>query len=491
MYPSENECKAFLQEGKFKRIPLCHEIMADEFTTVQLLRILSEKSRHSFILESAENNKPWSRYSFLGFDPTMEITCIDGEMVVKTGEKILLSEKGKKPKEIIRKIMADYTSPKLKDLPPFTGGLVGYFSYEYMKYEEPKLNLAHKENGDFKDLDLMLFNDLIVFDHYKQKILLITGISLEDYPSSYEQGKEKLLSLEKLLKEGKKKSFAPLHITKPLSPEKSKKEYETMVEKAKHHIHEGDIFQVVLSNPLLGEAEGNLFDLYRTLRVTNPSPYMFYFQSDAIEIAGSSPETLVKLEDGTLYTYPLAGTRKRGATQEEDEKLKKELLADEKELSEHNMLVDLGRNDIGKISEIGSVKVSRYQDVLFFSHVMHIGSTVEGTISAEKDALDAIDAILPAGTLSGAPKIRACEIIHQLEGRKRGIYGGAVGYLDFSGNMDTAIGIRLCYKKGKTLCVQSGAGIVADSIPENEYNECLNKAKALTEALSKAEGGNL
>lgn len=262
-----------------------------------------------------------------------------------------------------------------------------------------------------------------------------------------------------------------------------------MVEHAKHHIFEGDIFQVVLSNPLTAKATGNLFDVYRTLRVLNPSPYMFYFVSDDVEIAGASPETLAKLEDGTLYTFPLAGTRPRGKTEDEDRQLEKELLADEKEIAEHNMLVDLGRNDLGRVSEIGSVKVTRYMDILRYSHVMHIGSTVEGRIAKGKDALDAIDSVLPAGTLSGAPKLSACAIIQNEESRKRGIYGGAIGYLDFSGNMDTCIGIRLAYKKNDTLCIQSGAGLVADSVPAREYQECINKAKAMVTAIEAAKGG--
>ena len=237
------------------------------------------------------------------------------------------------------------------------------------------------------------------------------------------------------------------------------------------------------------KAEGSLFDTYRILRTTNPSPYMFYFTSDDIELVGASPETLVKLEDGTLHTFPLAGTRPRGKNSEEDQKLEKELLADEKELAEHNMLVDLGRNDIGKISEIGSVHVEKYLSIERYSHVMHIGSTVAGRIRSDKDAVDAVDAILPAGTLSGAPKLRACQIIDELEGRKRGVYGGAIGYLDFTGNLDTCIAIRLAFKKNGRVTIRSGAGIVADSVPEKEFEECHNKAKAVVSALKQAEEG--
>ena len=256
-----------------------------------------------------------------------------------------------------------------------------------------------------------------------------------------------------------------------------------MVEKAKKHIFEGDIFQIVLSNRLSAPFEGSLLETYRLLRTINPSPYMFYFSGTDVEVAGASPETLVKLEDGVLHTFPLAGTRPRGKDEEEDKALMTELLADEKECAEHNMLVDLGRNDLGKISRFGTVEVERYMDILKFSHVMHIGSTVRGVIREDKDALDAIEAVLPAGTLSGAPKIRACQLIDELEGNKRGIYGGAIGYIDFTGNMDTCIAIRLAYKKNGRVFIRSGAGIVADSVPEKEYQECINKAKAVMKAL--------
>ena len=262
-----------------------------------------------------------------------------------------------------------------------------------------------------------------------------------------------------------------------------------MVNHAKEYITEGDIFQVVLSNRIEADIEGSLFDVYRVLRTTNPSPYMFYFSSDDIEIAGASPETLVKLVDKDVYTFPLAGTRPRGKTAEEDLALEKELLLDEKERAEHNMLVDLGRNDIGKISEIGSVKVNRYMDIVRFSHVMHIGSTVEAKLREDCDYLSAIDSILPAGTLSGAPKIRACEIINELEDNKRGIYGGAIGYIDLTGNLDTCIAIRIAFARDNKVFIRSGAGIVADSIAENEFTECINKAQAVIDALKIADGG--
>ncbi|MCR4721063.1 MAG: anthranilate synthase component I family protein, partial [Lachnospiraceae bacterium] len=289
------------------------------------------------------------------------------------------------------------------------------------------------------------------------------------------------------LRKGEKKKEPAGKLLGEVTAMFSKEEYCDMVEKAKNYIREGDIFQVVLSNRLSAPFEGSLLNTYRVLRTINPSPYMFYFSGTDVEIAGASPETLVKLEDGVLHTFPLAGTRPRGKTPQEDAELEKELLADEKELAEHNMLVDLGRNDLGRVSRFGTVEVEKLREILRFSHVMHIGSTVRGQIREDKDALDAIEAVLPAGTLSGAPKIRACQIIDELENNKRGIYGGAIGYIDFSGNMDTCIAIRIAYKKNGKVFVRSGAGIVADSDPEKEYQECLNKAKASLKALELGE----
>ena len=317
----------------------------------------------------------------------------------------------------------------------------------------------------------MLFDRVIVFDNYRQKLILITGVKLEgDLEENYTNAKQELEEMERLIRSGAQADFRPLVLEEEFHPGVDKEDYCKMVEKAKEYIYEGDIFQVVLSNPLTAKAKGSLFDTYRVLRTSNPSPYMFYFSSDDIEVAGASPE-------------------KRGVTEEEDQELEKELLVDEKELAEHNMLVDLGRNDVGKISQPGTVKVDKYMEIQRYSHVMHIGSTVTGKIREDKDALDVVDAILPAGTLSGAPKIRACEIIAELEQEKRGIYGGAVGYLDFAGNVDTCISIRLAYKKNGYIRVQSGAGIVADSIPENEFQECLNKAGAVLQAVETAKGG--
>ena len=474
--------RSYAEAGKYKRVPVSRELYADAFTPVEVMRTLRAASRHCYLLESAEDKQRWGRYSFLGYAPTMEITCTDGHVTITEGAEE--EEKNRRefdtdlPGEVLREILKDYKSPVMEGMPPFTGGLVGYFSYEYIKYAEPSLKGVLEpekcrdgqdagSGREFRDMDLMLFDKVIVFDNYRQKLILITGVSLEgDLKENYGNALKELDDMERLIKSGAKADFRPLELEEP-KPEADKETYCQMVEKAK----------------------GSLFDTYRVLRTTNPSPYMFYFSSDDIEVAGASPETLARLENGRLYTFPLAGTRPRGKTEEEDRRLEKELLRDEKELAEHNMLVDLGRNDIGKISRPGTVHVEEYMEIQRFSHVMHIGSTVSGEIRPDKDGVDVIDAILPAGTLSGAPKIRACEIIAELEQSKRGIYGGAVGYLDFTGNIDTCISIRLAYKKNGRICVQSGAGIVADSVPENEFNECRNKAGAVTGALHMAKGG--
>ena len=501
MYPTFDEIREMAAAGTYKRIPVCKELYADSYTPVEMMRILHKASHHCYLLESASQNEVWGRYSFLGYDPSMEITCTDGTLRIRrTKEAMEAGENGTDssveeirqvthPGDAIREIIEKYKSPVMEKMPTFTGGLVGYFSYDYIKYSEPKLNLKDEEQQDFRDLDLMLFNDVIAFDHYRQKVLLITGVMTDNLEESYQKAADKLEEMTRLIQKGKKKVFPPIQLKSEIKPQFPKEKYCDMVEKAKHYIHEGDIFQVVLSNPMRAKAEGSLFDTYRVLRATNPSPYMFYFSSDDIEIAGASPETLVKLEYGNLSTFPLAGTRPRGKNAEEDRALEADLLQDEKELAEHNMLVDLGRNDIGKISKLGSVKVEKYLTVERYSCVMHLGSTVTGVIKEGKDAIDAVDAVLPAGTLSGAPKFRACQIIQELEQSKRGIYGGAIGYVDFTGNLDVCIAIRLVYKKKDEICIRSGAGIVADSVPEKEFEECQNKARAVVRAISQAEEG--
>ena len=487
VYPSYEEAVQIIKGGDYKRIPLKIELCADMITPLMAIRRLKKVSRHVFLLESAEADKKWGRYTFVGFDPTLEFTCQNGVMRIKSGMEI--KEGTMHPGDTIRRIIADNRSPVIEDMPPFTGGLVGYFSYDYIKYSETTLNLNADDEESFKDVDLMLFDKIVVFDNYRQKLILIVNVKTDDIATAYHKGELELRTMKTLLTQGEMAEDSPLRFKSGYRYLFGRDEYCSMVEKAKHYIHEGDVFQIVLSNRIEADIEGILLDTYRALRMTNPSPYMFYFSSDDIEIAGASPETLVKLENGVLHTFPLAGTRPRGNTDEEDLALEKELLADEKELAEHNMLVDLGRNDIGRISKIGSVEVEKYMNIERYSHVMHIGSTVRGIIRDDKDALDAVDSILPAGTLSGAPKLRACELICELENNKRGIYGGAIGYIDFTGNLDTCIAIRLAFAKNGKVFVRSGAGIVADSIPENEYQECINKAKAVMNALDMAQGG--
>lgn len=480
--PTLTEIRKIASDGKYRIVPVSCELLSDFTTPIEVMKILKNRSSHCYLLESAQANEKWGRYTFLGFDPKLEITCAQGEMKignrkVKTGN----------PSSYLRKILAEYKSPEFEYLPAFTGGLVGYFSYDYLGYSEPAVKCEVEDTENFQDLDLMLFDKVIAFDHFRQKIILIVNMRLQNIEEEYPKAVADLKKIADLIRNGEKKKGTDGKIKGEVTALFSKEQFCGMVEKAKHHIHEGDIFQIVLSNRLSAPFEGNLLNTYRVLRTINPSPYMFYFSGTDMEAAGASPETLVKLKKGILHTFPLAGTRPRGKSKKEDEALEKELLADKKELAEHNMLVDLGRNDLGKVSQFGTVKVEKLHSVERFSHVMHIGSTVQGTIREDCDALDAIEAVLPAGTLSGAPKIRACQLIGKLENNKRGIYGGAVGYLDFTGNMDTCIAIRLIYKKNGKVFVRSGAGIVADSVPEREYEECLNKAKSSLQALKLAQ----
>lgn len=480
--PSLAEVKSIANTGNFSIAPISCEILADICTPIEAMQILKGVSTHCYMLESALANETWGRYTFLGFDPKMEITCVNGEM--RAGD---ISFKTDNPSNVLRDILARYKSPKIEGLPAFTGGLVGYFSYDYLGYSEPKAKTTADDTENFKDVDLMLFDRVIAFDNVRQKIILIANVHLDNVEVEYNKAVLELKRMADLLKSGKKADDLPGCLTGEVKPLFNKQQYCNMVETARHHIFEGDIFQIVLSNRLSAPFEGSLLGTYRMLRTINPSPYMFYFSGTDVEIAGASPETLVKLEDGVLHTFPLAGTRSRGKTRIEDDLLEMELLRDKKELAEHNMLVDLGRNDLGKVSKIGTVKVESFHTIEKYSHVMHIGSTVRGEIRDDCDALDAIEAVLPAGTLSGAPKIRACQLINELENNKRGVYGGAIGYIDFTGNMDTCIAIRIAYKKNGQVFVRSGAGIVADSVPEKEYQECINKAQAVVNALKAAE----
>ena len=490
IFPSLEKVREIASTAKYDVVPLSCQILSDFTTPIETIKILKNISEHCYLLESAQADETWGRYTFLGFNPKMEITCIEGTMnvVLEDGSRKCVTGS---PSDYLRRILSRYKSPRFDELPSFTGGLVGYFSFDYLGYSEPSVRTAAEDSENFRDVDLMLFDKVIAFDNIGQKIILIVNMALDDPDVNYEKAALELRKLINLLRRGEKKNEPGGKLLGEVTPLFSKEKFCGMVEEAKNYIREGDIFQIVLSNRLSAPFEGSLLNTYRVLRTINPSPYMFYFSGTDVEVAGASPETLVKLENGVLHTFPLAGTRPRGKTEKEDLLLEAELLADEKELAEHNMLVDLGRNDLGKISEFGSVQVEKLHSVERFSHVMHIGSTVRGEIREDKDALDAIEAVLPAGTLSGAPKIRACQLIGQLENNKRGIYGGAIGYIDFTGNMDTCIAIRIAYKKNGKVFVRSGAGIVADSVPEKEYTECLNKARASLKALELAQEDEL
>lgn len=484
--PEYDKVKEIAESGEYDILPVSCEILSDICTPIEAVMILKNISTHCYMLESVVEKEKWGRYTFLGFDPKTQITARGNEITI--GDIKMTTDD---PSVQIRQILSKNRSPKFSYLPSFTGGFVGYFSYDFLSYTEKTLRIETEDTENFKDVDLMLFDKVIAFDNFRQKIILISNMSLEDPETGYNKAKMELQQLAELLRNGNRKKEAVGKLTSEVTALFDKEQYCGMVENAKKHIHEGDIFQIVLSNRLSAGFEGSLFNTYRVLRTINPSPYMFYFSGTDVEIAGASPETLVKLEDGVLHTFPLAGTRPRGKTEKEDKELEAGLLADEKELAEHNMLVDLGRNDLGKISKFGTVEVEKLHSIERYSHVMHIGSTVRGEIRDEFDGLDAVSAVLPAGTLSGAPKIRACQLIAELENNKRGIYGGAIGYIDFTGNLDTCIAIRIAYKKNGKVFVRSGAGIVADSVPEKEYQECINKAAAVVNALKIAEEADL
>ncbi len=481
MYKPSLEEARILAEG-CTVIPVSREILADIKTPISVLQNIRAISSRYYLLESVENGEKWGRYSFLGFDPILELKCKDGLLEVK-GKSEYEQMASADPNSTIRSILKDYKSPRLDYLPPFTGGFVGYFAYDYIKYSEPTLKLNGIDDANFYDVDLMLFDKVIAFDHFRQKIVLIINVKADNLDINYEQAIKELDNMTALVKAAVPASPASSKLLSPFTPLHSKEEYCAIVNKVKHYIYEGDIFQAVPSNRRSASFEGSLLNAYRILRTTNPSPYMFFLKFEELELTGASPETLVRLQNGNLSTFPIAGTKPRGSCEAEDARAIEALLEDEKELAEHNMLVDLGRNDLGKISRFGSVEVKDYLSIRKFSHVIHLESKVVGQLREGLDQLDAITALLPAGTLSGAPKIRACQIINEVEGHRRGIYGGAIGYIDFTGNMDTCIAIRFAVLKNNTVYVQSGGGVVADSVPEAEFIETQNKAQAVINAL--------
>ena len=485
IFPSLDRVKA-IAPG-YDIVPVYMEILSDVRTPISVLKALKQVSSHTYLLESADNSNHWGRYSFLGYDPKIELFCKNHTMTIKDGTTRTFECSD--PAAEIRNILSQYKSPRLEELPTFTGGFVGYFACEYIRYIEPTLDFPTPDDDPamVNDVDLMLFDKVIAFDHYKNKIYLIANISTNDLERNYNKAELELKALADLVVNGKEADVPKGVLKTEFASEFTKDEFEAVVKKTQHYIKEGDIFQCVVSNRREAEFDGSLLNAYRVLRTLNPSPYMFYLSGGNVELTGASPETLVKLTDGKMYTFPIAGTMRRGKTEAEDLAIEKKLINDEKELAEHNMLVDLGRNDLGKIAKFGSVKVEALHMLQRFSHVIHITSTVSGDIQDGKDALDAIGATLPAGTLSGAPKIRAIEILHELEKSPRGVYGGAVGYIDFSGNMDVCIGIRMAMNKGGKVYVRAGAGIVRDSVPASEYNETLIKGQSMISAITDAQ----
>lgn len=468
--------------------PIYKSIYSDLYTPLNILNVLRKTSKDYFLLESLKDQDSWGRYSFLGANPKLKINCKDNIVTIKENNTEKMIETSN-PKEIIQEIINRYKSSKIDGLPSFTGGFVGYFSYDYYKYIEPEFKLESKDKYNFDDFNLMLYEKIIAFDNLQKKIFIIVNIDNSDYDNNKEKALKEIDEIINLIKENKQEEIQKIEIHENFKYDQSREEYCNKVEIAKKYIENGEIDQVVLSNGLYSKGEGSILDVYRALQATNPSSYMIYFNLDDLELAASSPETLVKLENGKLSTFPLAGTRRRGVSLEEDKKLEEELLNDEKELSEHNMLVELGKYDLSKVSKAGTVKVEKLRNIEKFSQVMHISSTVTSEIDNKFSQVDVIDAILPAGTLSGQPKLRACEIIDELEVNRRGVYGGAIGYIDFTGNLDVCIGIRMIYKKGLNIVIQSGAGIVKESIPENEYEECERKAKAMVRSLELAIDG--
>lgn len=466
---------------QYNTIPICREVYADVVTPITLLRKLKQISRTYCLLESIEGGEKWARYSFLCFDPILHVTCKDHRVTMEGSRSATVHTD--KPLEVVRDLLSGYRAPKLEEMPPFTGGFVGYFAYSMIGYAEPTLNI---KSGDFNDFELMLYDKVIAYDHLKQKINIIVNMNTDHLMENY--GKA-VSEIERILRIIMDKHPLPPSVDAShadFSCNVTKDAYCAMVDRTKEYIRSGDIFQAVISRRFESPFHGSLINAYRVLRTTNPSPYMVFMQIGDLEIMSTSPETLVRLQNGRLSTFPVAGSRPRGATPQEDLALEAELLSDEKELSEHNMLVDLARNDLSRISKISSVELVDYMMIHRYSKIMHIASCVEGEIRPDCDAFSAVEAVLPAGTLSGAPKIRACEIIEELEKEPRGIYGGALGYIDFTGNMDICIAIRMAVKKDQKVFVQAGGGIVADSVPETEYAEAGNKASAVINAILKA-----
>ncbi len=473
----------------YNLIPVCYEMIADTETPVSSFMKL-DNDEEAFLLESVEAGERWGRYSFIGVEPRAIIRGKNGAVeIIEAGE---VRVEYQDPFTVIRNYMKRFRPAVLPDMPRFFGGAIGYLSYDMVRYIEELPDLARKDL-DIHDFSFMITDTLVVFDNVDHTVKIICNAFIEDDrdpEAVYREATEKIKELVRRLKEGSlKKEEDGRKDVVPVSSNFRKEDFLKAVERVKEYIRAGDVIQTVISQRFETEKRAPSFDIYRALRITNPSPYMFFLRTSGIELAGSSPEILVRVEDGKVTVRPIAGTRRRGKDEEEDKRLEEELLSDPKERAEHVMLVDLGRNDVGRVSEAGTVRVNEFMVVERYSQVMHIVSNVEGTLKDGLDSIDALKACFPAGTLTGAPKIRAMEIIEEIEPHKRGVYGGAVGYIGFQGNMDMCITIRTVLVKDKAIYVQAGAGVVADSVPEKEYEETVNKAKAVLKAVELATEG--
>ena len=473
-------------------VPVFKTIPADLLTPVAAFLALAEKEPHSFLLESVEGSEKVGRYTFLGLRPYMVLSARGDRITITRGKR---SEKRKaRLLDTLREIFAEHRIAQIAGLPPFTAGAVGYFAYDFVRQLE-KLPARPPDDPDVPDCVLMFFDRLLAFDHVRHELHIIATADVRDQNEAetrkaYDRAVADIAAIEKQLARGlpSEPAAKPPKTALQIKATTSRERFLKSVERVKEYITAGDVFQTVLSQRLELEPGVPPFAIYRALRRVNPSPYMYFLRMDDMHVLGSSPEMLVKCAGGALSYRPIAGTRPRGGDESEDQGLESELRADEKERAEHVMLVDLGRNDLGRVSEWGSVRVKDLMFVERYSHVMHLVSALESKLRAGLTALDAFAACFPAGTLTGAPKVRAMEIIDELEPVRRGVYGGAVFYADFAGNLDSCIAIRTMVMQGKKACVQAGAGIVADSVPEREYDECMNKARALLRAVEKARG---
>ena len=482
---SKEEFQSYVDSG-FNIIPVVEDLLLENQTPLTIYSQISDKS-NTFLLESVEGGDKWSQYSIIGFNCSDTIKVTGNVIELKNGDEIS-SFSSDDPLSEIQKITSSFKSADINNLPRFYGGYVGFFAYESARYAEKKIaDLPAKESKfqeHMPEIFLVKAEQLVVYDNFKNTAQVI--FNADPSKHSYEIVKNQINEMKASFSSAS--TLAEITFKDPKSLKRfesnfKKEEYLEAVNKIKNYIKEGDVFQVVLAQDFYSKFDLNPFDLYRAIRKLNPSPYMYFLDLEECQVVGSSPEILVRLENDKLTLRPIAGTRKRGKDPEEDKQNEDDLLNDPKELAEHLMLIDLGRNDVGRVSEIGSVKVTDKMVIEKYSHVMHIVSNVVGTLSKDLDYLDALKASLPAGTLSGAPKIRAMEIINELEPSSRGIYGGAIGYISWNGNVDTAIAIRTAVIKDKMIHVGAGAGIVADSIPENEWLECIQKSKAFVDAL--------